>query len=84
MGKLRREKITATRPQCYSVLVSASQTAIAVEFDFVKPVLALWNALHGEGIHRAVHDRMLPLLGIGERLHPELDEAYLTNPDQTI
>ncbi len=32
----------------------------------------------------AVHDRMLPMLGIGERLHPELDEAYLTNPDQTI
>jgi hypothetical protein len=31
----------------------------------------------------AVHDHMLPLLGIGERLHPELDEAYLTNPDQT-
>ena len=31
-----------------------------------------------------VHDRMLPLLGIGERLHPELDEAYLTNPDQRI
>jgi hypothetical protein len=31
----------------------------------------------------AVHDPMLPLLGIGERLHPELDEAYLTNPDQT-
>ena len=32
----------------------------------------------------AVHDRMLPLLAIGERLHPELDEAYLTKPDQTI
>jgi hypothetical protein len=32
----------------------------------------------------AVHDRMLPLLGIGERLHPELDEAYITNPDRTI
>ena len=31
-----------------------------------------------------VHDRMLPLLGIGERLHPELDEAYLTNPDRTL
>jgi hypothetical protein len=26
---------------------------------------------------------MLPLLGTGERLHPELNEAYLTNPDQT-
>jgi DinB superfamily len=32
----------------------------------------------------AVHDRMLPLLGIGERMHPGLDEAYLTNPDQTF
>lgn len=31
-----------------------------------------------------VHDRMLPLLGIGERLHPELDEAYLANPDRTF
>ena len=32
----------------------------------------------------AVHDHMLPLLAIGERLHPELDEAYLSNPDRTI
>ena len=32
----------------------------------------------------AVHDRMLPLLGIGDRLHPELDDAYITNPDQRI
>lgn len=32
----------------------------------------------------AVHDRILPLLAIGERLHPELDEAYLSNPDRTI
>jgi hypothetical protein len=31
-----------------------------------------------------VHDRMFPTLGIGERLHPELDEAYLANPDGTI
>jgi hypothetical protein len=27
---------------------------------------------------------MLPLLGIGERLHPQLDEVYLTNPDRTL
>jgi hypothetical protein len=32
----------------------------------------------------AVHDRMLPLLDIGGRLHPELDEVYITNPDRTI
>ncbi len=29
----------------------------------------------------AVHDRMLPLLGLGERLHPELDAPFLDSPD---
>jgi uncharacterized damage-inducible protein DinB len=32
----------------------------------------------------AVHDRLFPLLGLGERLHPELDELYLSNPDRTL
>ncbi|WP_263409506.1 DinB family protein [Terriglobus tenax] len=32
----------------------------------------------------AVHDRLFPLLGIGERLHPELDEPYLNQPDRTV
>jgi hypothetical protein len=31
----------------------------------------------------AVHDRMLPLLRLGTRLHDELDEDFLTNPDRT-
>ena len=31
----------------------------------------------------AVHDRMFPLLDLGERLHPELDDIYITNPDKT-
>jgi hypothetical protein len=31
----------------------------------------------------AVHDRMLPLLGFGARLHEELDRDFLTNPDRT-
>lgn len=30
----------------------------------------------------AVHDRMFPLLGLGERLHPELDGPFLENPDK--
>jgi hypothetical protein len=30
----------------------------------------------------AVHDRLFPLLGLGDRLHPELDEEFLTNPDR--
>jgi hypothetical protein len=32
----------------------------------------------------AVHDRMLPLLGLGERLHPELDPIFITSPDRTV
>jgi hypothetical protein len=30
----------------------------------------------------AVHDRMFTLLGLGERLHPELDAEFLDNPDK--
>src|SRR5258708_16311494 len=32
----------------------------------------------------AMHDRMFPLLGIGDRLHPELDEPYIANPDRVV
>jgi hypothetical protein len=32
----------------------------------------------------AVHDRMLPLLGFGERHHPELDAIFITNPDKAV
>jgi hypothetical protein len=32
----------------------------------------------------AVHDAMLPLLGIGSRLHPELDAAFLTGADRAV
>ena len=31
----------------------------------------------------AVHDRMLPLLGLGEQLYPQLDEPFLKNPDNS-
>lgn len=32
----------------------------------------------------ATHDRMFPLLDLDERLHPELDDAYITNPDRVL
>ena len=32
----------------------------------------------------AVHDRMFTILGLGERLHPELDETFVSNPDKTV
>jgi hypothetical protein len=31
----------------------------------------------------AVNDGMLPLLGFGEKLHPELTNIFLTNPDKS-
>ena len=31
----------------------------------------------------AMHDAMLPLLGLGERLHPEFDVAFVSNPDKS-
>ena len=41
-------------------------------------LIYLWGHL------TAVHDRMLPLLSLGERLHPELDALFLTNPDRAM
>ena len=31
----------------------------------------------------AIHDAMLPLLGLRERLHPEFDVAFVSNPDKS-
>ena len=41
-------------------------------------LLYLWGHLI------AVHDGMLPLLGLGQRLHPELDDAFLENGDRAV
>lgn len=32
----------------------------------------------------AVNDGIIPLLGLGERLYPELDELFVKNPDRTF
>ncbi len=31
-----------------------------------------------------VHDALLPLLGLGEKLYPELEKTFLTEPDKAI
>jgi len=41
-------------------------------------LIYLWGHL------TAVHDAMLPLLGFGQRLHPEFDEPFLSNPDKAL
>ena len=40
-------------------------------------LLYLWGHL------TATHDMMLPLVGIAERLHPEFDMAFISNPDKS-
>jgi hypothetical protein len=40
-------------------------------------VIYLWGHL------TAIHDAMLPILGLGERLHPELDAIFVSTPDKT-
>jgi hypothetical protein len=40
-------------------------------------MLYLWGHL------TAVHDAMLPLLGLRDRLHPDLDVAFVSNPDKS-
>ncbi len=41
-------------------------------------LIYLWGHL------AAVHDRLLPLLGIAERLHPEFDAMFISNPDKSV
>jgi DinB superfamily len=41
-------------------------------------LIYLWGHL------TAVHDRMLPLLSLGDRLHPEFDELFLSSPDKAV
>jgi uncharacterized damage-inducible protein DinB len=39
-------------------------------------LIYLWGHL------TAVHDAMFPILGLGKRLHPELDAIFVSNPDK--
>src|SRR5258706_2002520 len=41
-------------------------------------LIYLWGHL------AASSDRLLPLLGIGERLHPEFDAMFISNPDKSV
>ena len=41
-------------------------------------LIYLWGHL------AAVNDGLLPLLGIGERLHPEFDWMFISNPDKSV
>ena len=41
-------------------------------------VFYLWGHL------TAINDALIPILGFGARLHPELDTMFVSNPDRTL
>src|SRR5467141_1544610 len=41
-------------------------------------LIYLWGHL------TASHDAMFPILGLGPRLHPELENIFISNPDKTM
>jgi hypothetical protein len=52
------------------------------EEEFLSPIAPGKNrVIYLLGHLVAVHDRMMPLLGTGERLYPHLDETFVSSPD---
>ena len=50
--------------------------------DMLQPIVTGKNrVIYLLGHLIAVHDRMFPLLDLGERFYPHFDELFLTNPD---
>jgi hypothetical protein len=41
------------------------------------------SGLYLVGHLAAIHDAMLPLLNLGQKMHPELEEIFIKNPDQS-
>jgi hypothetical protein len=41
-------------------------------------LIYLWGHL------TAIHDALFPILGLGERLHPELDAIFVSSPDEAM
>ena len=52
--------------------------------EFLKEVAPGKNRLiYLLGHLTAIHDAMFQILGLGERLHPELDAIFVSSPDET-
>ena len=50
--------------------------------DLVRPIAPGKNrVIYILGHLLAIHDNMVPLLGLGEKRYPELDELFIHNPD---
>jgi hypothetical protein len=82
-----------TDPSCVALALKAWKTQIdrahklfgALSSEEVLREIAPGRnrVLYAWGHLTAVHDAMLPLLGMRDRLHPEFDVAFISNPDRS-
>jgi hypothetical protein len=81
------ELLASAAVQSWKLILGRFDKTIAAlsDSDFQKRVAPERNRLYYLLGHlTAVHDRMLPLLLIGDRQHAELDEPFIANPDGTL
>jgi hypothetical protein len=81
------ERFAATAVSSWKQVINRLNEAVATLTDeqLLRQVAPNKNrVIYIVGHLVAVNDRLFPLLGLGERLHPELDDVYLTNPDGKV
>jgi hypothetical protein len=74
---LRAWKLNADRIEKFFLALSDDQLQVEVAPGRNR-LIYLWGHL------AAVNDGLFPLLGIGPRLHPELDAIFLASPDRAV
>jgi hypothetical protein len=84
----QEERLARTAVDSWKLVISRLDQAITAtsnsDKDLQREVAPGKNRLfYLVGHLTAVHDRLFPMLGLGERLHPELDEPFLTQPDRS-
>jgi hypothetical protein len=81
------ELLAATSINAWSSMISRLEKVLSVlkDDDWQLEVAPGRNRVfYIVGHLAAFHDRLLPMLSLGDRLHPELDEIFIDNPDRTF
>jgi DinB superfamily len=81
------QSVVATAVQSWTINVDRADKLFATlsESQILQEVAPGRNRLvYLWGHLIAVHDAMAPLMGLGERLHPELDALFLTEADKKV
>jgi DinB superfamily len=77
----------ATTVKSWNVALTGIQKLLSSlkDEDFQREVAPGRNRIYYLVGHlAAVHDRLLPMLALGERLHPELDDIFISHPDRAL